>query len=62
MQWAFWMFGTCGILATIFVFLCVPETKMKTLEEIQFYLNEAVDSSKMPDLKSFKSGEYHTFE
>jgi len=63
MQWSFWIFGTCGILATIFVFFCVPETKMKTLEEIQLCLNEAVDLTKVKDKLSFiRNGEYQTFD
>ena len=33
--WTFWIFTTVSVVGIVFVFLCVPETRMKTLEEIQ---------------------------
>jgi SP family arabinose:H+ symporter-like MFS transporter len=35
----FWIFGLCSALAFIFVFIMVPETKGRTLEEIELSLN-----------------------
>lgn len=35
MGFSFWIFSGFGLLATIFSFLCVPETQRKTFEEIQ---------------------------
>jgi SP family xylose:H+ symportor-like MFS transporter len=32
---AYWIYGTMGILAALFVYKFVPETKGKTLEEIE---------------------------
>ena len=34
---AYWIYGIIGILAAIFISRYVPETKQKTLEEIQDY-------------------------
>lgn len=63
MQWEFWIFSIFGFLATIFVFFCVPETKLKTLEEIQVHLKRTTgDSKKDKEKMAFKNGDYHTFE
>lgn len=35
---AFWIFAIISVLSAIFVFFLVPETKGKTLEEIQVIL------------------------
>lgn len=37
---AFWLFGTSSLLGTLFVYLFLPETKGKTLEEIEDYFAE----------------------
>lgn len=34
----FWVFTACCALGLIFIILCIPETKGKSLEEIQMYL------------------------
>lgn len=34
-HWAFWIFASVSIIGTFIVYVCVPETKGKTLEEIQ---------------------------
>jgi hypothetical protein len=34
----FWIYGLCSALALVFVFIMVPETKGKTLEEIELGL------------------------
>ncbi|KAB0796206.1 hypothetical protein PPYR_10267 [Photinus pyralis] len=34
----FWMFSSCCVIGLIFIIKCVPETKNKTLEEIQMEL------------------------
>ena len=36
----FWMFGTICLLGTLFVFVFLPETKGRTLEEIETFFNE----------------------
>ncbi|MFZ0636700.1 MAG: MFS transporter, partial [Candidatus Acidiferrales bacterium] len=33
--WTFWLYGIVGVLAWIFVYKMVPETKGRTLEEIE---------------------------
>jgi len=33
--WSFWMFALVSLAGLFFVYFCVPETKGKTLEEIQ---------------------------
>ncbi len=34
----FWLYGICSVIVTIFAIFCLPETKRKTLEQIQTYL------------------------
>jgi MFS transporter, SP family, xylose:H+ symportor len=34
---AYWIYALMGIIATVFMFRLVPETKGKTLEEIQTF-------------------------
>jgi len=41
-HWSFWIFSSVSLVGTLIVYLCVPETKGKTLEEIQ----EGFQSSK----------------
>lgn len=38
---AFWMFGASSLLGTVFLYLFFPETKGKTLEEIEDYFAES---------------------
>jgi hypothetical protein len=35
--WAFWLFGLSMVFGTAFVYFIVPETRMKTSEEIQLF-------------------------
>ncbi|KAJ8681662.1 hypothetical protein QAD02_017454 [Eretmocerus hayati] len=44
-QTCFWLFSGICALGTVFVFIMVPETKGKSLEEIQFELGGGVRSS-----------------
>ncbi|KAK0181950.1 hypothetical protein PV327_000127 [Microctonus hyperodae] len=46
-HWTFWIFSICCIIGTLFVYFITPETKGKTLEEIQIVLNS---SKKIPEL------------
>ncbi|KAK6640148.1 hypothetical protein RUM44_011834 [Polyplax serrata] len=39
-HWAFWLFAAFCALGVTFIYFCLPETKGKTLEEIQDMLNE----------------------
>jgi len=34
---SYWIYGLMGILAAIFIWKCVPETKGKTLEQMELY-------------------------
>ena len=36
----FWVYGGCSLLSFLFVLLMIPETKGKTLEEIQAHWNK----------------------
>ncbi|XP_063985454.1 facilitated trehalose transporter Tret1-like [Diachasmimorpha longicaudata] len=38
-HWTFWIFAICCAIGTLFVYFITPETKGKTLEEIQMKLN-----------------------
>ncbi|XP_058798228.1 facilitated trehalose transporter Tret1 isoform X2 [Phymastichus coffea] len=50
----FWLFAAVCLAGTFFVFFMVPETKGKTLEEIQFELGGGVSSSPRRDsVKAF---------
>lgn len=40
MHYAFWIFGLCTFSAFCFVFFLLPETKGKSLQEIQDILNK----------------------
>ncbi|HEV2328107.1 MAG TPA: sugar porter family MFS transporter [Verrucomicrobiae bacterium] len=42
----FWIYGICSALAFVFVFIMVPETKGRTLEEIETRLMGQIDSLK----------------
>jgi SP family facilitated glucose transporter-like MFS transporter 8 len=46
-HWTFWLFAVICCIATVFIFFVVPETKGKTLAEIQRILN--ADSSPKRD-------------
>jgi len=39
-QWGFWVFGIAAGLGTIFVHFFVPETKGKSLDEIQRHFSK----------------------
>ena len=61
----FWIFAIVSAVGIVFVFFCVPETKLKTLEEIQCEA-DAADVSPLlrtsinkPELSS--STQYNTF-
>lgn len=45
-QGVFWVFSMTNLLATLFVFFLVPETKGKTLEEIEHFFNSGRMQSK----------------
>jgi len=38
-QWCFWSFAACCFLGTSFVIFNIPETKGKSLDEIQDYFD-----------------------
>lgn len=40
MAWSFWLFGGCCAVGFVFVYFVVPETKGKSLQEIQVMLSE----------------------
>lgn len=40
-DWPFWIYGTACVIAAIFVYFCVPETKAKTLSQIQLMLGRS---------------------
>lgn len=40
MAWSFWLFGACCAGGFVFVYFVVPETKGKSLQDIQVMLNE----------------------
>ena len=48
---AFWMFAGIAVLAFIFVLFVVPETKGKTLEEIEALLGSKSRSNADPSLQ-----------
>lgn len=47
-HWTFWIFAICCTLGTLFVYFITPETKGKTLEEIQLVLNKRKKHSPGP--------------
>jgi SP family arabinose:H+ symporter-like MFS transporter len=51
----FWIFMLMAVLAFIFVYKVVPETKGKTLEEIEKYFMHAEDKMPSLDLSKTKS-------
>ena len=55
---AFWVFSLVGVVAFVFVAACVPETKGKTLEEIETLLgaNTAEPSLRDPLLDNIYDG------
>lgn len=48
---AYWIYGTMGILAALFVWKFVPETKGKSLEEIEEFWNETDSNVKKSNSK-----------
>jgi hypothetical protein len=36
---SFWIYGSISLLGTIFFYLCLPETKGRTLQEIEDYFS-----------------------
>lgn len=40
MHYAFWIFAVCTLISFFFVFFFLPETKGKSLQEIQDILNK----------------------
>ncbi len=41
----FFIFAAIGIFGAIFVIKCVPETRNRSLEQIEHYLREKLDTS-----------------
>jgi len=46
--WAFWIFSGVSFLGTALVFICVPETKGKTLDDIQAIFSNKGQKRKQP--------------
>ena len=54
---SFLIFGAIIFISTIFVHFCVPETRGKTISEVQkYFLDDSGDTSN--ETSSIKSGEY----
>jgi hypothetical protein len=53
-EWCFWIFGIAAGLGTIFVIVFVPETKGKSLDEIQKYFGGGSSSPDTMELDSQK--------
>lgn len=55
MHGAYFLFSGCCLLGFIFIYFCVPETKGKTLDEIQLFFKprlEVETNSKEEDSQS----------
>lgn len=48
----FYTFAVCAILGLFFIVFCVPETKGKTLEDIQDYLEEKCEKQRIKNSKN----------
>lgn len=44
----FWFYGTVSLLGTIFFYTCLPETKGRSLQEIEDYFSGRTKSLKPP--------------